>query len=80
MDNKSRIWITKYSRSDLLHWSHKMLFHPGARIFEDSVRTNFTCPGLSKLCVDLTAKCAIYSEMKLTNVVKDSPIPIKEEN
>ena len=48
-DNKLRIWIPKDLRSELLQWYHEMLFHPGARRLEDSVRSNFTCPGLSKL-------------------------------
>ena len=46
---------------------------------EDTVRANFTCPGLAKLCKDLTSDCKICSKMKLTNIVKDGQLPIKED-
>ena len=46
-DNKWRIWIPAELRDNLLTWYHEMLQHPGARRLEESVKANFTCPGLS---------------------------------
>ena len=53
--------------------------HPGARRLEESVRSNFTCPNLSGLCKDFVANCDVCSEMKLTNVIKDGQLPLKED-
>ena len=48
-DNRTRIWIPKSLQEPLLNWYHKNLMHPGGRRLEDSVRCNFTCPGLSTI-------------------------------
>ena len=78
-DNKLRIWVPEELRVDLMEWYHEMLHHPGARRLEESVRAKFTCPKLSTLCKNITSKCEICSEMKLTNVVKDGKMPLKED-
>lgn len=56
-----------------------MLQHPGARRLEESVKANFTCPGLSQRCKDITLSYVVCSEMKLANVVKDRQLPLNED-
>ena len=46
---------------------------------EESIRTNFTCPKLSQICKDIASKFDICNDMKLTNVVKDSKLSLKED-
>ena len=41
--------------------------------------TNFTCPKLFQMCKEIASKCDICSEMKLTNVIKDGKVPLKED-
>lgn len=76
---KERIWIPEALRVQLLEWYHDNLQHPGARRLEESIRTNFTYPKLSQMCKDIASKCDICSQMKLTNVVKDGKIPLRED-
>jgi len=53
--------------------------HPGGRRLENRVRCNFTCPGLATMAKEMTIKCDNCSENKLTNVVKDGQLPLKQE-
>ena len=46
---------------------------------EESVRANFTYPGLAKLCKDLTTTCETCSRTKLTNIVKDGKLPLRDD-
>ena len=62
-----------------LEWYHENLLHPGARRLEESIMTNFTCPTLFQICKEIASKCDICSEMKLTNVVKDGKMALKED-
>ena len=79
-DNRTRIWIPKSLQEPLIKWYHKNLMHPGARRLEDSVRCNFMCPGLSIITKEMTSNCNNCSENKLTNVVKDGQLPLKQED
>ena len=78
-DGKDKIWLPSSLRQILLEWYHGTLQHPGSRRLEESVRANFTCPGIGNLCKEITGKCEICSEMKLTNVVKDGKIPLRDD-
>ena len=44
------------------------------------MRCNFTCPGLSTITKEMTSNCNNCSENKLTNVVKDGQLPLKQED
>eukprot|EP00592_Proboscia_alata_P029066 CAMPEP_0194446358 /NCGR_PEP_ID=MMETSP0176-20130528/128391_1 /TAXON_ID=216777 /ORGANISM="Proboscia alata, Strain PI-D3" /LENGTH=116 /DNA_ID=CAMNT_0039273057 /DNA_START=360 /DNA_END=707 /DNA_ORIENTATION=- len=78
-DNRTRIWIPKSLQKPLLNWYHENLMHPGGRRLEDSVRSNFMCPGLSTVAKELTSNYDNCSENKITNVVKDGQLPLKQE-
>ena len=78
-DGQDKIWLPASLRQILLEWYHGTLQHPGSRRLEESVRANFTCPGIGNLCKEITGKCEICSEMKLTNVVKDGKIPLRDD-
>ena len=56
-----------------------MLYHSGARKLEETIRSNYTCQILSTLCKKLIASCETCSEMKLTNIVKDGKMPLKDD-
>ena len=64
---------------NILEWYHDALKNPGARRLEESVRANFTCPGIDNLCKEITGTCETYSEMKPTNVVKDGKLPLRDD-
>ena len=78
-DGQDKIWIPLSLLKILLEWYHDTLQHPGARRLEESVRANFTCPGIGILCKEITDTCETCSEMKLTNVVKDGKLPLRDD-
>ena len=78
-DGQDKIWLPSSLRKILPEWYHGTLKHPGARRLEEIVRENFTCPGIGILCKEIKVTCETCSKMKLTNVVKDGKLPLRND-
>ena len=78
-DGQNNIWLPSSLRKILLEWYYDVLQYPGERRLEESIRANFTCPGIGTICKEITGTCETSSKMKLTNVVKDDMLPLRDD-
>ena len=61
-----KMYIPKLLRSDILHWYHVNLRHPGIDRTYATIKQNFLWPGLKKEVTKLVQTCEVCQRNKVT--------------